>query len=397
MSQKLKVLVASRSADALRVLGAALKGVDGLECTTRLISNGHTDPLHDAHPLPDVLVLRFDAESLAELATLAKTSPDTRPPLIVVGPAGSAEAMRLAVRSGARDFLAEPLNKDEFLGALERLRHEPRRAQQPAAQADVTLVLGVAGGVGTSFLACNVAHAIQKEANAATLLIDLDVNSAPLTSFLDLSPERGLPTALGEVEYLDHHALAGYVTRHHSGLHLMGAASKTAVSAKELDAARFATLMGIVKERYRHVVVDGSHVLDDLTGTVLGMTKTVAIVLQQSVVQLKQAARLMRVLFTHYGIPDDRLLVVVNRHSKRSTVTLEDIQRTLARNSVAVVPNHYKSVLSSVDGGVPMLEFEPSSPVSRAISDLQRTICGAPPVERTGLLRRALPIFSGNE
>ena len=77
---------------------------------TRLISNGHTDPLHGVHPAPDVLVLRFDAESLAELATLAQSSPDTRPPLIVVGPAGSAEAMRLAVRSGARDFLAEPLN-----------------------------------------------------------------------------------------------------------------------------------------------------------------------------------------------------------------------------------------------------------------------------------------------
>jgi pilus assembly protein CpaE len=177
----------------------------------------------------------------------------------------------------------------------------------------------------------------------------------------------------------------------------MGAPSKTVMTAKDLDAARFATLLGIVKERYRHVVVDGSHVLDDLSGTVLGMTKTVAIIVQQSVVQLKQAARLMRVLFTNHGIPDDRIAVVVNRHSKRSTVTLEDIQRTLARDSVAVVPNHYKSVLSSIDGGIPMLEFEPSSPVSRAIIDLQRTICGAPPVQRTGLLRRALPMFSGDE
>jgi pilus assembly protein CpaE len=103
------------------------------------------------------------------------------------------------------------------------------------------------------------------------------------------------------------------------------------------------------------------------------------------------------VLFSAYGIPDDRITVVVNRHSKRATVSLEDIQRTLARDSLAVVPNQFKSVLSCIDGGVPILEFEPSSPVARAIVDLQRTICGAPPVERTGLLRRALPIFSGNE
>lgn len=397
MSRKLKVLVASRSAEALRILGASLEGLPQVSFTTRLINNGHTDPLHDARPMPDVLVLRFDAESLAELATLAKTSPDTRPPLIVVGPAGSADAMRLAVRSGARDFLAEPLNVDEFVAAIERLRHEPQRAIQAAPQADVTLVLGAAGGVGTSFVACNLAHAMQKETGGQTLLLDLDVNAAPLASFLDLVPERGLPAALGEIEFLDQHALAGYVTRHRSGLHLMGAPSKTALLARDIDAVRFATLMGMLKDGYRHVVVDGSHVLDDLNGTVLGMSRTVVIVVQQSVVQLRQAARLIRLLFSTHGIPDERIVVVVNRHSKRSTVTLEDIQRTLARESIAILPNHYKSVLSSIDGGVPMLEFDPSSAVAKAIVNLRRSISGAPPVERTGLLRRALPIFTGNQ
>ena len=397
MHQKLKVLVASRSAEALRILGASLEGVASVACTARLISNGHTDPLHNVHPMPDVLVLRFDAESLAELAALAKTNPESRPPLIVVGPAGSAEAMRLAVRSGARDFLAEPLDPEEFVAAIDRLRNEPRRPHQSAPPADVTLVLGAAGGVGTSFVACNLAHAIQKETGAQTLLIDLDINSAPLTSFLDLSPERGLPTALSEVEFLDQHSLAGYVTRHRGGLHLMGAPSKSALAAKDLDAGHFATLLGFVRGRYRHVVVDGSHVLDDLSGTALGMARTVLIVVQQSVVQLRQAARLMRVLFGDYRIPDDRIVVVVNRNSKRSTVTLDDIQRTLARGRLAVVPNNFKSVLSSIDGGVPMLESEPSSAVAKAVIDLQRTICGVAPVERTGLLRRALPMFSGNE
>jgi pilus assembly protein CpaE len=397
MARKLRVLLASRSAEALRLLSASLADVKDVACTARLISNGHTDPLFEVHPVPDVLVLRFDTASLAELATLAKSTPDTRPPLIVVGPAGSPEAMRLAVQSGARDFLAEPLNSEEFVAVLERLRHEPRRHQFPVAQAEVTLVLGAAGGVGTSFVACNLAHAFATEASAPTLLIDLDINSAPLTSFLDLVPERGLPPALAEVEFLDQHALTGYVTKHRSGLHLLGAPSKTSILTKSLDANRIATLMGVISERYRYIVVDGSHVLDDFSVTTLGMVKTVVVVVQQSVVQLKQAARVMRVLFAEYGIPDDRIVVVVNRHLKRSTVALEDIQRTLARTRLVVVPNQYKTVLSSIDGGVPILEFEPSSPVAKSIVGLQRELRGAPPAEKLGLLRRAPPMFSGNE
>jgi len=395
MTHKLRVLLASRSKEALGRLSASLAGAKNVSSSTRLISNGHTDPLFDLHPAPDVLVLRFEAGSLAELATLAESSPDSRPPLIVVGPPGNSEAMRLAVRSGARDFLAEPVNPEEFIAVLERLRQEPRRAPHQAAKAEVTVVLGAAGGVGTSFIACNLAHALATDAGAPTLLIDLDVNAAPLASFLDLKPERGLPQALAEVEFLDQHALQGYVTKHRSGLHLMGAPSKAPIFARDIDANRVAVLMGVVTEQYRYVVVDGSHALDDLSVTTLGMAKTVVLVAQQSVTQLKQAARMIRMLHADFAIPDNRIAVLLNRHLKRSTVTVDDFLRTLAREKVSVVPNQYQTVLSSIDGGVPILEFDAASPVARTIVDLQREIRGAPPVEKSSLLRRALPIFTG--
>ena len=397
MVHKLKVLLASRSAEALKRLEAGLARAPGLTVATRLISNGHTDPLHGIQMHPDVLVLRFDADSLAELATLAQSNPEHRPPLIVVGPSGSPEAMRLAVRSGARDFLAEPLNADEFVTALERLRHEPRRTETHRQPADVMVVLGAAGGVGTSFLSCNLAQAFAVQTGAETLLVDLDFNSAPLTSFLDLNPERGLPAALAEVEYLDQHALAGYVTRHRSGLHLFGAPSKSTLFSRDLDQNRFASLMGIICARYRWVVVDGSHVLNELSATTLGMSKAVVLVVQQSVVQLRQAARTMRILFSELGIPDDRVTVVVNRYSKRAEVSLDDIQKTLAREKLVVLPNAYKSVAASIDGGVPLLDFEPASPVAKAIVELYRDLCGTPRAEKTGLLRRALPMFTGDK
>jgi pilus assembly protein CpaE len=276
---------------ALSELSRGLANAPGIATTTRLISNGHTDPLFGLQPAPDVLVLRFDAESLSELAALAETSPDTRPPLIVVGPAASPEAMRVAVRSGARDFLTEPVDPEELVATLERVRDEPRRGHAPAAKAEVTVVLGAAGGVGTSFIACSLAHALATETGASALLLDLDINAAPLASFLDLSPERGLLQVLAEVEFLDEHALPGYVTKHRSGVHLMGAPSKSTVFKKDVDADRFAKLMGVISTRYRHVVVDASDVLDDLSLTALGMARNVVLVVQQSVVQLKQAAR----------------------------------------------------------------------------------------------------------
>lgn len=394
MTPKLKVVVAGRSVRALQPLMEALAGARDLACSTHLIGDGHADELSRLDPLPDVLVLRFDAENPAQLASLAEASPDSRPPLIVVGPAGNAEAVRLAVRSGARDFLAEPVTAEDLVTAVLALRSETARARG-AQRAEIVVVLGAAGGVGTSVVACNLAMAITKETKASTLLLDHDVNAAPLAGFLDLSPERGLPAALAEVEYLDDQALVGYVTKHSSGLKLMGAPATSLVPPRDIDLERLATLLGFLSSNFRYIVVDGSHALDDVTVTALGMARTVVLVVQQSVVQLKKAARTLGTLCNEIGIPADRILVVVNRYGKHATVGLEDIRRALGHPHVTVVPSHYKSVLASIDSGMPLLDYDASSPVSKAIVELQQEIVSGQHVEHHGLLRRALPIFSG--
>jgi pilus assembly protein CpaE len=315
--------------------------------------------------------------------------------MIVVGPAGDAEAVRLAVRSGARDFLPEPVRPEDLVASVERLREALSHPSGTSRRAEIVVVLGAAGGVGTSTVACNLAHAFATETQAPTLLLDLDLQAAPLTSFLDLAPERGLPVALAEIEYLDEQALPGYVAKHSSGLHLLGAPAAAIVSAKEIDVERFATLMGLLASNYRHIVVDAAHSLDDLSTMTIGMAKRVVLVTQQSVVQVKQAARMLGLLCNEIGIASDRVLVLVNRYSRHSMVALEDIGRALGHAQVSTLPSHYKSVLASIDSGVPLLESDPHGAVSKAILELQREIASGTHVERRGLLRRALPIFSG--
>ena len=394
MAQKLKVVVAGRSERALKSLAAALSAAPQVSCAIHLISDGQAKELSALQPPPDVLVLRFDGDSLPELAALADSSADSRPPLIVVGPAGNADAVRLAVRSGARDFLAEPVKPEDLVAAVEAMR---AGSLQTAAshRAQLTVVLGAAGGVGASMVACNLALALETQTRMPTLLLDLDVNGAPLAGFLDLAPERGLPSALAEAEYLDDQALPGYVAKHHSGLRLMGTPAKEVISPRSIDPARFATLMGVLSTNYRYIVADGSHTLDDLTVAAVGMARTVVLVVQQSVVQVKQAARLLGMLRNEIGIPNDSIVVVVNRYLKRSTVGLDDIRRALSHEQLSVLPGDYKSVLPSIDSGMPLLEYDPTSPVSKGILELQREICGGPHVEHHGLLHRALPIFSG--
>src|SRR5579872_528583 len=177
-----RVLLASRVASALRELQECLRDQQEFEVHPRLISNGHTDPLHGLAFQPDIVVLHFDSEHMGELSEWASSAGRTRPPLIVVGSGGDTEALRMAIRSGAKDFLPQPVVAAELIAALQRVREEARKHARPAGTTGfVHAIVGAAGGAGTSFVATNLARILAGDDDSGgspTMLVDMDLNFA---------------------------------------------------------------------------------------------------------------------------------------------------------------------------------------------------------------------------
>ena len=392
----IRVLIASRAAAPLRALQQCLAGHSKFEVHARLISNGHTDPLHGVPFDPDLVVLRFDAEHLAELAAWTANNAASRPPLIVVGPAANAEAMRLAIRAGAKDFLPEPVAATDLIAVLERVLAESaessRRSSGPTGS--LHAFVGAAGGAGTSFIATNVARMLALKPDRpgdSPVLIDMDLNFSPLLHYLDLHPERGLLQALEALTSLDEHALNGFLTSHRSGLRVLSNIPGPAVLSKDISSEKLARLLELLVSHHHHVLVDAPHALDTLTATVFGIATHVVLVLQQSVLQIRNAMRLQQILRDELGVPTDRMRVVINRYHKDAMVQLDDVHRSLGDVEILTVPSHYRSALESTDTGVPLYDVDRDSTVVRALQKVAHTLAGTDDKPRSGLLSRVLP------
>jgi pilus assembly protein CpaE len=390
----IRVLLASRAPAPLRALQQCLASHGKFEVHARLITNGHTDPLYGVPFDPDLVVLRFDAEHLAELA--AWTAAAARPPLIVVGPAANSEAMRLAIRAGAKDFLPEPVAAADLIAVLERVRAESaeisRRSSGPTGS--LHAFVGAAGGAGTSFIATNVARMLALKSERpgdSPVLLDMDLNFSPLLHYLDLHPERGLLQALEVLSGLDEHALNGFLTSHRSGLRVLSNIPGPAVLSKDVSSEKLARLLELLVSHHRNVLVDAPHALDTLTATVFGIATHVVLVLQQSVLQVRNAMRLQQILREELGVPTDRMRVVINRYHKDAMVQLDDVQRSLGEVEILTVPGHYRSALESTDTGVPLYDVDKDSTVVRALQKVAHTIAGTDDAPRSGLLSRVLP------
>jgi pilus assembly protein CpaE len=369
-------MLASRDKTALGGLAASI-GTGTFDVTCKHVSNGHADPLHSLTELPEIVVFQVGASGEADLAAIVSQPAAGRPPMIVVGPPGQTACMRLAMQSGARDYLEEPVTAADLLTSLERIRKEISDRRPPRTSALVAVV-SAKGGSGASFIAVNLAHIMAVNSDARVALLDLDLQFSSLAQYLDLKPEHGLLQALDMAEQLDGVALGAYMAKHKSGLAMIGVLEDEMVLTRDIPIERFSHLLDTVQQDHDRVIVDLPRQIDDVAAAVYERADRVLLVMQQEIGNLRDAMRLHNILVRQLGLARDKLEIVVNRYDKSFQVELKDIRRALAceDRELMLVPNQYRDVSESINVGVPMLDHRRSSPVTKALMQIEARLVG---------------------
>ena len=112
--------------------------------------------------MPGLIVLAISDAWQEELSELADIPLHKRPPVLILGSSDhQIEAMRMAMRVGAKDFLNTPVDEQELLSAIKRIDNE--RAQLGTQQLpEITVVMNAKGGSGSTILASNIATIMAK-------------------------------------------------------------------------------------------------------------------------------------------------------------------------------------------------------------------------------------------
>ena len=390
---KLKILIASRSKSAADRLGQRLTNHPEFLVKTRVIGNGHEDPLYGVTDTPDLLLLHY-GPGQSELQYLAEHSRRDQLPLIVCGPSSNPEAMRLAMQAGARDYLPETVLEADLAASLLRVQEETSRSGTPATGQLIVLLNGK-GGSGASFLATNLAHSLVADAGQRVTLVDLDLQFGGLCRYLDITPEIGILQALEVAKQMDEISAEAYTCEHSSGLRLLAAPSKRLALPNEIPIDDLDALLNVFLSNNDYIVADSPSRLDAVTEFFLERADKIVLVVQQSLPHVQDAARLLQLLGSEMVIPKKRIGVVVNRFSKNAPIELGDIQKALRQEKLITIPNQYKLAAESINSGVPVAEISKNAPLTKAIRKLQAAIGDQDSKPAHNFLTRALPSILG--
>ncbi|WP_436785162.1 AAA family ATPase [Stutzerimonas frequens] len=388
----LRLLVSSRDAGALTRLKTLAQQLPGLQVSTRLVSNGHTDPLYGLEQMPNLLLLHVSHLWREELAALQQHPLQQRPPLLVCGPQDDRDCMRMAMQAGARDFLPEPLVEQELLAAISRIALETRDGQGSGGK--VIAIMNAKGGSGATMLACNLAHSLSAYGRR-TLLLDLDLQFGTVAHCLDVRPSHSHMEVLQRIDELDSVALHGFCSHFSPTLDVLGGRASELCLTQDIQLEQVEALLRLARSSYEWVVVDLPRQIDHLTGITLEQADQVYVVLQQSLSHLKDAVRLVRIMREDLGIRGDRLQLVVNRYDKTAPVSLKDIAEALHCGVPQRLPNDYAVINESQNTGVPLGLHAPRAPLTQGIRQMAQELLGNDTAEQ-GLLKRTFGrLFGG--
>ncbi len=381
--QRLKVLVASRSKNAAADVRAMLLAHGGCDVDVLLMTNGSADPLQGASHMPDLLVL-YDQYAQPELEILKSRLADSdMPALLVFGPGDDPLTIRLAMRAGSRDYLTVPVQQGELFEIVDAVAGELESTRRRVIGSMHVFVNGK-GGSGATFLATNVAHGLARDGHKVTL-VDLDLQVAGLSRYLDLQPKQDVFEAIRAIDQLDELAAKAFTAEHDSGLRVLAATGDQLRMNQDVDTDRLIKLLNLYRTFNDFVIVDLPRTIDAVNAAVIEASTHVTVVTQQSFPHLHDTARLLKILATNLHVDKSRISVVLNRYSKNLPVTVQDIETALGLSGIVRIPNHFRLASESVNSGIPLGEVDDKSSVSRGLRDLFQTLGMSEESERTGV------------
>jgi pilus assembly protein CpaE len=320
--------------------------------------NLHIRVLQDLERHPHaalILDLASDPEnSLKALERVKQAAPDLY--VIVSNYHADGETVIGALRSGANDFLMQPLKRTEFRDAMTRLDKSPRRASTGESKlGKVYSFIGTKGGVGTTSLAVNFA-AVLAQRKQNTVIVDLDWIANDVAMQLGAFPQYTLAEVAENMSRLDQALFEGFVTRDPLGFFMVGPpdALEQRGYFTESMFREFATFL---VEHYDAIVIDGGRSISD--EVVLGacqVSSSVFLVTNQELPCIRNAQRYISYL-VRMGFMQDQIKIVVNHYQKKvdpNHASLEQIQQTLNQKVFYGIP-HSPVMLASVNRARPMV------------------------------------------
>jgi pilus assembly protein CpaE len=321
---------------------------------------------------PRILVVDISGEeqplkALADLATVVE--PDVC--VLVIGELEGMEFYREITRGlGAADYLAKPLARDLVSRHFGGFVSGRSPSSATALGGRVLAVTGVRGGCGASSIAANLAWHFGVTLRHHTVLVDPDLYRGNAAFLLNLPAGDGLMAALESPLRIDTLLAERAAQPAAERLHVLAGESPAGTLPVYAEGAA-EVLIEALRKRYNFIVLDVPFAPVRLYHDLLALAHQQVLVMEPSLVSLRDVLRLNAVAPAHRQPP----LIVLNRLGVPGGLTRRQVEEGLKRKIDVVLPDLPRQLRSAANLGEPAIVT--TTAYRKVIVELGRAVAGA--------------------
>ncbi|MCA9040228.1 MAG: AAA family ATPase [Planctomycetaceae bacterium] len=324
---------------------------------------------------PEIALVSLDADpdkGLDLVLKLGQEVPDCS--VLVVSSSQEGRLILKAMRNGAKEFLSLPLNLEDFMSALERIRQTKSSAEQgaPARSSQVISVVGVSGGIGVTSVAVNLGCALAQDERNSVAILDLDMALGDADVWLDIIPDYTIQDVAENISRLDFSLLKRSLTKHSCGAFLLPRPVQMEENSV-LTAEELKRVIALLKATFTHLIIDVSKSFSPIDMMALSQSNTVLALTQLDLPSLRNIVRVLQ-FFDQYESIADKIQVVVNRIGlSDSQISLNKALETIGRDITWQIPNDYATMIESRNNGVPLVEQAPKAKLTKVFQQMAQS------------------------
>ncbi|MDX1521576.1 MAG: response regulator, partial [Anaerolineae bacterium] len=316
---------------------------------------------------PDLVVVDVMMPRMTgyEFCRQARTKPALEEvPIIMFSARFQPVDRQTALDAGATDYLSKTTSPNELLHRISGML--------PATVTTTTQttlgLFSLRGGTGLTSLAVNVAVNLATTKKQPTALVDLARLGGHTALMMGLRPTSSVSQVLnGTKNDLTPDALKPHLIGHSSGVQLLASGYGYDHQLQYND-KRLGQLVTTLKSTFAYTIFDVPHILEPSLVPTLQLFDKIGMVISPDTPSLQSTAMALQVL-TRLGIPNDKIVLIVNNIISTNAIPPETIQKVVKLPILTTIP-YEPEMIKAVNSGSPLITTSPNSPGAVAIAKL---------------------------
>ena len=342
----------------------------------------------DAQSL-EFVALAIDSEDeenlvlLKEIITAAKAQGIS---VVLIAEDVTPPTLHALMRESNSEFVPYPLPEGELSEALNRIRNQknrsavadeagPKLKSGDNKQGAVFAVHGIAGGVGATTLAVNLAWelaSVAKTDNPTVCLLDFDMQFGGVGTYLDLARREAVYEMLSETENMDDDIFAQALLTYDEKISVLTAPTDMLpldmITPEDVD-----RVIEMARSHFDYVIIDMPSTLVHWTETVLHAAHIYFCPLELDMRCAQNALRFKRALQSE-ELPVEKLRYALNRAPKFTDLSgkarVKRLSETLDISIDLHLPDGGKQIIQACDHGQPLAISAGKNPLRKEIAKL---------------------------